>query len=92
VAENERDQGLSEPAVICVPGDSHGLTMNRTMHETEARLAAARAELARINAMIIAASDVERRQLIGCGSKLREEIMTLEMMTSPRSQAATLNG
>lgn len=57
--------------------------MNRTVHEAETRLATARAELARINAMIIAASDVERRHLVNRGSSVRAEIITLEVLTSP---------
>jgi hypothetical protein len=54
----------------------------RAKLEAKAKLAAKRAELARVNAMIIAASDVERRALVHRGSGLRAEISTLEMLTS----------
>ncbi len=54
----------------------------RSKRETEATLAKKRAELARVNAMFISASDIERRQLVNRGSGLRAEISTLELLAS----------
>lgn len=53
----------------------------RALQEAEARLATRRAELTRVIAMIVAASDAERRGLVHRCASLRSEITVLELLT-----------